>query len=140
MDLNTIPYRTVRGYVPIRQLTSTRIARFRAVSTGKQKEEHDDEEDKAMALVGRRRHDKEGSWTWRDTKKRSVEWDTIGGGSSLHRAVEGRGIMAVVVREVAVDGKGRGPSLGWSDASPSRCHLGLLPHSRRGRQWWGSER
>ena len=54
-------------------------------------EEHDGEEDEAATLIGRRRHDGEWSWTWRDTKKRSVRWNAIGGGSSLHHAKRDRG-------------------------------------------------
>ncbi|RZR80768.1 hypothetical protein BHM03_00006843 [Ensete ventricosum] len=68
-------------------------------------EEHDGEEDEAPTLVGRRRHDEEGSWMWRDMIKLSIGRNMVGG----------RGIVATMVKEVA---------------SCSRCHLGLLTHSR----------
>ncbi|RRT55941.1 hypothetical protein B296_00048135 [Ensete ventricosum] len=120
-DLNLESYCTVPEARIGLQLIGTWITRYRVVSAGGQDEEHDGEEDEATVLVGWRRHDEEGSWTWRDTKKHSVGQNAVGV----------IGIMAAVVWEVAVDSKGRDLGLGWIAASPSRSRrrLVLLPHS-----------
>ncbi|RZS11797.1 hypothetical protein BHM03_00043159, partial [Ensete ventricosum] len=109
-DLNLESYCTVPEARIGLQLIGTWITRYRVVSAGGQDEEHDGEEDEATVLVGWRRHDEEGSWTWRDTKKHSVGQNAVGV----------IGIMAAVVWEVAVDSKGRDLGLGWIAASPSR--------------------
>lgn len=64
---------------------------YRAVSSSGQNEEHDGEKDETAVLVGRRRHDREESCMWRDTKKRSVGQNAVGGRSSLRRAKHCRG-------------------------------------------------
>ncbi|URD94143.1 hypothetical protein MUK42_00776 [Musa troglodytarum] len=69
-------------------------AHYRAVSASKQDMEHDNEKDKATALVGRRRHNEEGSWAWRDTKKHSVGWNAVGGKSSFRWVERDRGRRA----------------------------------------------
>lgn len=39
-------------------------------------------------------------------------WQVVGPRSIIRNAIGGEGIMAAMVREVTVDGEGRGPSLG----------------------------
>ncbi|RWW21303.1 hypothetical protein GW17_00014549 [Ensete ventricosum] len=106
-DLNLESYCTVPEARIGLQLIGTWITRYRVVSAGGQDEEHDGEEDEATVLVGWRRHDEEGSWTWRDTKKHSVGQNAVGV----------IGIMAAVVWEslrVAGDrGVGDEFALGW---------------------------